>query len=106
MEHERSFTYVGDIVEGLLAALEHRAGLLTQGVLRVPWDPFAPRRGPLGSSSDRERAIENAPTTLLLTELSPQAPGGARRRGDQPWERAQREHRRGDPDCRGAHGRC
>ena len=31
MEHERSFTYVGDIVEGLLAALEHRAGLLTKG---------------------------------------------------------------------------
>jgi nucleoside-diphosphate-sugar epimerase len=27
MEHERSFTYVGDIVEGLLAALEHRGRL-------------------------------------------------------------------------------
>jgi nucleoside-diphosphate-sugar epimerase len=27
LEHERSFTYVGDIVEGLLAALEHRERL-------------------------------------------------------------------------------
>ena len=27
LKHERSFTYVGDIVEGLLAALEHRARL-------------------------------------------------------------------------------
>jgi hypothetical protein len=41
-----------------------RAGLLTQGVLGVAPDPFAPHRGPLGPSPDRERAIENAPALV------------------------------------------
>jgi hypothetical protein len=36
-------------------------GLLTQGVPGVPQDPLAPRRGTLGPSLDRERAIRNAP---------------------------------------------
>jgi hypothetical protein len=59
-------------------------GLLTQGVPGVPQDPFAPRRGPLGSSPDRESAIGNTSALVavplaargdlpLLTELSPQA---------------------------------
>ena len=38
----------------------YHAALLTQGVLGVPQDPFAPRRGPLGSSPDRDSAIGNA----------------------------------------------
>ena len=41
-------------------ALQQLSGLLTQGVPGVPRDPFAPRRGPLGSSPDRESAIGNA----------------------------------------------
>jgi hypothetical protein len=40
------------------------AGLLTQGVPNVPQDPFAPRRGPLGSSPDRDRDIGNAHTLV------------------------------------------
>jgi hypothetical protein len=42
------------------------AGLLTQGVLGVPRDPSAPRRGPLGPFPDRERAIHvgNAPALV------------------------------------------
>jgi hypothetical protein len=36
------------------------AGLITQGVPRVPQDPLAPHRGPLGSPSDRESVIGNA----------------------------------------------
>jgi hypothetical protein len=48
----------------------HPAGLLTQGVLGVPQDPFASRRGPLGSSADRERAIGNAPA-LVPGPLAP-----------------------------------
>jgi hypothetical protein len=36
------------------------AGLITQGVLGVLQDPFAPRRGPRGPSTYRESAIENA----------------------------------------------
>ena len=39
-------------------------GLLTQGVLGVPQDPFAPRRGPLVSSPDRERGIGDAYTLV------------------------------------------
>jgi hypothetical protein len=39
-------------------------GLLTQGVPVVPQDPLAPRRGPLGSSPDRESAIGNAPALV------------------------------------------
>jgi hypothetical protein len=39
-------------------------GLLTQGVPGVPHDPFAPRRGPLGSSPDRESSIGNAPALV------------------------------------------
>jgi hypothetical protein len=39
-------------------------GLLIQGVLGVPQDPFAPHRGPLGSSPDRERVVENAPALV------------------------------------------
>jgi hypothetical protein len=41
-----------------------RHGLLTQGVLGVPQDPLAPRRGPLGSSPDRKSAIGNAPALV------------------------------------------
>jgi hypothetical protein len=36
------------------------SGLLTQGVPGVPQDPLMPRRGPLGSAPDREKAIGNA----------------------------------------------
>jgi hypothetical protein len=61
------------------------SGLLTQGVPGVPQDPSAPRRGPLGSSPDRESAIGNAPALVPgpvarlqdlqpLTEFSPQVP--------------------------------
>ena len=46
----------GGHFDGLL-----QAGLLTQGVPGVPQDPLTPRRGPLGPSLDRERAIRNAP---------------------------------------------
>ena len=35
-----------------LLAQEFKAGLITQEVPGVPRDPFAPRRGPLGSSED------------------------------------------------------
>ena len=59
----------------------------SRGPAGVPRDPFAPRRGPLGSSPDREGAIGNAPTDTvpghlarlldhflqLRTKLSPQA---------------------------------
>ena len=38
------------------AALLREPGLLTQGVTGVPQDPLVPRRGPLGSSPDRESA--------------------------------------------------
>jgi hypothetical protein len=67
------------------------SGLLTQGVPRVPQDPLAPRRGPLGPSPDRESAIGNAPALVpgplarlrdlqLLTELAPQVGVHARGR--------------------------
>jgi hypothetical protein len=42
----------------------HVPGLLTRGVLGVPQDTFAPRRGPLGSSPDREDAIGDAHTLV------------------------------------------
>jgi hypothetical protein len=53
----------------------------------TPPDPVAPRRGPLGSSPDRDSAIGNVPALVpgplarlqdlqLLTELSPQASAG------------------------------
>ena len=42
----------------LLGVILYGSGLLTQGVPGVPQDPLAPRRGPLGSSADRDRAIE------------------------------------------------
>ena len=42
-------------------------GLLTQGVLGVPQDPFALRRGPLGPSPDRKSPIENAPALVPRT---------------------------------------
>ena len=69
-------------VEVVEAPAGLEAGLLTQGALGVPQDPLAPRRGPLESSPDRERAIENAPALVpgplarlwdppLLTGLSP-----------------------------------
>ena len=46
------------------AALLREPGLLTQG---VPQDPLVPRRGPLGSSLDRESAkgqVGNAPALV------------------------------------------
>ena len=45
-------------------SLPRLTGLLTQGVLGVSHDPFAPRRGPLGSSPYREAAIGNAHTLV------------------------------------------
>jgi hypothetical protein len=48
----------------ILGYLGEGAGLLTQGVPGVPPDPFAPRRGPLGSSPDRESATGNAPARV------------------------------------------
>jgi hypothetical protein len=47
-----------------LEGIAFYTGLLTQGVPGVPQDPFAPRRGPLGSSPDGESATGNAPTLV------------------------------------------
>jgi hypothetical protein len=43
------------------------AGLQTRGAGPggpIPQDPLAPRRGPLGSSPDRQSAIGNAPALV------------------------------------------
>ena len=53
--------YTQDAVD---ADATYRAGLPIQGVLGIPQDPLAPRRGTLGSSPDRERAVENAPALV------------------------------------------
>ena len=58
-------TTVQSMVDGLKPhRMAFTAGLLTQGVPRVPQDPSAPRRGPLGYSPDRESAIGNAPALV------------------------------------------
>ena len=41
-----------------------RQGCSLEGSRGVPPDPFAPRRGPLGPSADRESAIGNAPALV------------------------------------------
>jgi hypothetical protein len=86
-------------------------GLIMQGVPGVPQNPFAPRRGPLGFSPDRESAIGNVPVIVPgllarlqdlppLTELSPQVaarvaqPSLPGRRGD------------GWPEARAVRGRA
>jgi ankyrin repeat protein len=48
--------------EGGLTA-EHVAGLLTQGVPGVPWDPFAPPSGPRAPSPDSLQRTEIPPGT-------------------------------------------
>ena len=56
-----------------LHGAEWARGLLTQGVMGVPRDPWHNSEDPRGLSSDRESAVENAlaaaaaPRTLCLT---------------------------------------
>jgi hypothetical protein len=106
-------TWVGQVA-GKREGRRFRAGLLTQGVPGVLWDPLALRRGPLGCSADRENAIGNAAALVprpvareegfqLLTVLSPQVPRAVRpvaeRRLPQRDRRAALVAERGRPDA-------